>query len=267
MTTPDSSPTSPVPSKPVKKAGIPRTIWDLIFTLIIPIGILSPNILGSGIKVAALLGGGDTGNVRAYLLAALVPVVYVLWDILVNRNLSPVALLGGITALFSGALAFWYVDGFWYAIKDSARPIFTALFAFASAATAYPLFRIFLDAASIAESPTHRAATQVAMKSPGVARSLVQATLVFGVIDLVGAVVNSVVNYHIVVGKFGSDAFNTQVAQANAVMRIPGLAISLVGAAIAFWLVQRAVTARYGKGASLLEPEKLTAKLVEAGEL
>ena len=221
MTTPDSSPTSPVPSKPVKKAGIPRTIWDLIFTLIIPIGILSPNILGSGVSIANILGGGSTGNLRAYLLAALIPVVYVLWDILVNRNLSPVALLGGATAVFSGALAFWYVDGFWYAIKDSARPIFTALFAFASAATAYPLFRIFLDAASIAESPQHRAATQVAMKSPGVARALVQATLVFGVIDLIGAVVNSVVNYHIVVAKFKTDDFNAQVAQANAVMRVP----------------------------------------------
>ncbi|WP_425145550.1 VC0807 family protein [Deinococcus sp.] len=267
MTTPESSPAAPTPSQPVKKARIPKTIWDLVFTLLIPIGILSPNILGSGVSIANLMGGGSGGNVRAYLLAALIPVVYVLWDILVNKNLSPVALLGGATALFSGALAFWYVDGFWYAIKDSARPIFTALFAFASVATAYPLFRIFLDAASIAESPQHRIATQVAMKSTPVARALIQATLAFGFIDLIGAVVNSAVNYRIVVGKFGTDAFNAQIAQANAVMRVPGIAISLVGAAIAFGLVQRAVTARYGKGASLLEPEKLTAKMREAGEL
>lgn len=259
--------TSPAAPAPTKKAGVPRTIWDLVFTLIIPILILSPNILGSGVSVANLMGGGAGGNIRAYLLAAFVPVVYVLWDILVNRNVSPVALLGGGTALISGALAFWYVDGFWYAIKDSARPFLTALFAFASAATAYPMFRIFLDAASIAESPQHRLATQVAMKAAPVARALVQATLLFGVIDVIGGVVNTIANYHIVVAKFGTDAFNAQVAQANAVMRVPGLAISLIGAAIAFWLVQRAVTARYGAGASLLEPEKLTAKLQEAGEL
>ncbi len=259
--------TSSANPAPAKKARVPRTVWDLVFTLVIPILILSPNILGSGVSVANLFGGGTGGNIRAYLLAAFVPVVYVLWDILVNRNVSPVALLGGATALLSGALAFWYVDGFWYAIKDSARPFLTAIFAFVSAATAYPLFRIFLDAASIAESPAHRAATQVAMKAAPVARALVQATLIFGVIDVIGGVVNSVVNYRIVVGKFGSDDFNAQVAQANAVMRIPGLAISLIGAAIAFWLVQRAVTARYGQGASLLEPEKLTLKLQEAGEL
>lgn len=259
--------TSPAAPTKSKKAGVPKTIWDLIFTLIIPILILSPNILGSGVSVANLFGGGTGGNVRAYLLAALLPVAYVLWDILVNRNVSPVALLGGATALVSGALAFWYVDGFWYAIKDSARPFLTAIFAFVSAATAYPMFRIFLDAASIAESPQHRAATQVAMKAPSVARALVQATLLFGVIDLIGGVVNTAVNYHLVLAKFGTDAFNAQVAQANAVMRVPGLAISLVGAAIAFWLVQRAVTARFGQGASLLEPEKLTARLQETGEL
>ena len=261
MTSPASAPL------PAKKAKVPRTIWDLVFTLIIPILILSPNILGSGVSVANIAGGGTGGNIRAYLLAAFVPVVYVLWDILFNRNVSPVALLGGATALLSGALAFWYVDGFWYAVKDSARPFLTAIFAFASAATAYPLFRIFLDAASIAESPAHRAATQVAMKAAPVARALVQATLLFGVIDVIGGVVNSIVNYHIVVGKFGSDDFNAQVAQANAVMRLPGLAISLIAAGLAFWLVQRAVTARYGQGASLLEPEKLTLKLQEKGEL
>lgn len=263
MTTPAEAPKN----TSAKKAGVPKTIWDLVFTLIIPILILSPNILGSGVSIANLMGSGTGGNVRAYLLAALVPVVYVLWDILVNRNVSPVALLGGATALFSGALAFWYVDGFLYAIKDSARPFLTAIFAFVSAATAYPMFRIFLDAASIAESPQHRAATQVAMRAAPVARALVQATLLFGMVDLIGGVVNTIVNYHIVVAKFGSDAFNAQVAQANAVMRIPGLAISLVGAAIAFWLVQRAVTARFGAGASLLEPEKLSAKLQESGEL
>jgi hypothetical protein len=267
MTTPAQAPEEAPKATAAKKGGVPKTIWDLVFTLIIPILILSPNILGSGVSIARLMGDGSSGNIRAYLLAAFIPVVYVLWDILVNRNVSPVALLGGATALFSGALAFWYVDGFWYAIKDSARPFLTAIFAFVSAATAYPLFRIFLDAASIAESPLHRAATQVAMKAAPVARALVHATLLFGVVDVIGGVVNTVVNYHIVVAKFGSDAFNAQVAQANAYMRIPGIAISLIGAAIAFWLVQRAVTAHFGAGASLLEPEKLTARLQEAGEL
>ncbi|CAM3606992.1 VC0807 family protein [Deinococcus frigens] len=255
---------------PPKKARtrVPKTVWDLVFTLVIPILILSPNILGSGISIAEqVFGGGTTGNVRAYLLAALIPVVYVLWDLSVNRNVSPVALIGGAGAIFSGALAFWYVDGFWYAIKDSARSYLTGILFLISAATSVPLFRVFLDAASIGEKPEDRAATQQAMRDPGVHRGLVLGTVVFAVVDLIGGVINSVVNYDRVTAKFGSDDFNAQIAAVNAIMRVPGLVISLVGVFAAIWLVQRAVRVRFGPDASLLEPAKLAAAMRERGEM
>lgn len=259
--------TSSAAPTPAKRTSVPNIFRDLVFTLVIPTLILTPNLLGSGITVSELLGGDTTGNIRTYLLAAFVPVVYVLWDVLINRNLSPVALLGGAGALVNGALVFWYVDGFWYAVKHSARPFLTALLSFASATTAYPLFRIFLEATTAAESPLHRNSTKKALRAPPVVRALARASVVFGMTELVSGVVNSVVSYHIVLAKFGTTAFNTQVARANLVTRAPDIAIGLVGLAVAFWLVQRAVTARYGAGASLLEPEKLTARLKEAGEL
>ena len=56
MTSPASAPL------PAKKVRVPKTVWDLVFTLIIPILILSPNILGSGVSVANLMGGGKTGD-------------------------------------------------------------------------------------------------------------------------------------------------------------------------------------------------------------
>lgn len=257
MTAP-ATPSNPRPSK--GRLRIPKTVWDLIFTLLIPILILSPNVLGDGIGVASVLGGGRSGNVRAYLLAALIPVAYVLWDILKNRNVSPVALIGGAGAIFSGALAFWEVSGFWYAIKDSARMYLTALLFLISAGTRVPLFRVFLDAASIGESDADRAATQAVMREPAVHRGLVAGTVAFALVDLVGGVINSVVNYRRVTAQFGSDAFNGQVAEVNAIMRVPGMVISLVGVALAVWLVQRAVKARYGADASVFEPAKLAEK-------
>ncbi|WP_295815926.1 VC0807 family protein [uncultured Deinococcus sp.] len=266
------TPTSPTAAK--ARAGIPKTVWDLVFTFVIPILVLSPNILGSGISVADLLGGGSatpgtigTGNVRAYVLAALIPVAYVIWDLVRNRTLSPVAMIGGAGAIFSGALAFWFVDGFWFAIKDSARSYLVGVLFLISAATSVPLLRVFLDAASVGESPEHRAATQQAMRDPGVHRALALGTVVFAGVDLLGGVINSVVNYARVTAKFGTDDFNAQVAAVNAIMRIPGLIVSLAGIAIAFWIVQRAVQARYGQGASLLEPAKLEAVMRERGEL
>ncbi|GGL91555.1 hypothetical protein GCM10010840_32040 [Deinococcus aerolatus] len=260
------NPTATPPKK--ARARVPKTVWDLVFTLLIPIMILSPNVLGSGISVAEqVFGGGTAGNVRAYLLAALIPVVYVLWDLGVNRNVSPVALIGGAGAIFSGALAFWYVDGFWYAIKDSARSYLTGILFLISAATSVPLFRVFLDAASIGEKPEDRAATQQAMRDPAVHRGLVLGTVVFSVVDLIGGVVNSIVNYARVTAKFGTDDFNAQIAAVNAVMRVPGLVISLVGVFAAIWFVQRAVKVRFGPEASLLEPAKLAAAMRERGEM
>lgn len=249
------------PAAPKKaRARIPKTVWDLVFTLLIPILILSPNVLGDGIGVATVLGGGRSGNVRAYLLAALIPVAYVLWDILKNRNLSPVALIGGAGALLSGALAFWEVDGLWYAVKDSARMYLTAALFLVSAATSVPLFRVFLDTMTIGESSENRAATQAVMRDPAVHRGLVQGTVAFAGIDVVGGVINSAVNYARVTAAFGSDAFNAQVAEVNAVMRLPGMAISLLGVGAAVWLVQRAVKARYGADASVFEPARLAGK-------
>lgn len=248
------------------RGKVPSTVWDLVWTLVIPILILSPNMLGSGISVAELLGGGKDGNIRAYLVAALIPVVYVAWDILKNKNVSPVALIGGAGALLSGALAFWYVDGFWYAIKDSARSYLMALFFLMSAGTRVPLFRVFIDAASIGENGPERAATQQAMREPAVHKGLVLATVVMALIDLVGGIVNSVVNYARVTAKFGTDAFNAQIAEVNAIMRIPGMVISLAGVGLAFWLLQKAVTQRYGPDASLFEPAKLLAAMRERGE-
>ncbi|WP_261664648.1 VC0807 family protein [Deinococcus sp. Marseille-Q6407] len=269
MTQPRSQPPtssqapSPPPSPPRKpgQGAVPQTIRDLIFTLVVPIAVLSPNLLGSGFSVADQLGGGTQGNVRAYLAAALIPVVYVAWDLIRNRNVSPVALLGGAGALVGGALAFWYVDGFWYAVKDSARSYLLGLAFLISAGTRVPLFRIFMDAASLNESPDKRALTQQAMDDPQIHRALANATVVFALVDILSGLLNSFVNYQRVTAEFGSDAFNAQVAEVNAIMRLPSFGISLLGVGIAFWLLHRATVARFGPGASLLEPGSLAGRV------
>ena len=257
---PPESPASPAAPAP-KTRRVPKTVWDLVFTLLIPILILSPNLLGEGIGLSSVLGGGTAGNVRAYLLAALVPVVYVLWDIVVNRNVSPVALIGGAGAIFSGALAFWYVDGFWYAIKDSARSYLMGMAFLISAATSVPLLRVFLDAASIGEAPQDRALTNRALRDPAVHRGLAAGTVIFALVDLLGGVANSVVNYQRVTAKFGTDAFNAQVAEVNAIMRLPSTLISIVGLMAALYFVQKAVRARYGAGASVFETAALAERV------
>lgn len=250
---------TPTSKPPRKKAGIPKTVWDLLFTLIIPIAILSPDILGSGISISnQLFGGGVTGNVRAYLLAALIPVAYVLIDLLINRTVSGIALLGGAVALVRGALAFWYVDGGpLFSLKDSIPALLFGILALGSLLTKTPIFRVVLDASTLTESQENRAATQKALHEPQVNGAVRAATVSYGVVEVLSAVINYFVNLKIVTGKFGSDIFNAEVAQANAVMRVPSLILSVIGVGIGIWLIQLAVKKRYGKDADIFSPEKL----------
>ena len=240
-----------------RDSGGRKLLWDLLFTLIIPISILSPNLLGSGFAFSDVLGG----TVRAYLAAALVPVVYTAFDLLVRRRVSPIAIFAGATALMTGALAFWYVDGALYAFKDSLLRFLIAGLALVSVMFRYPLFRVFLDASALTAKPPERAALSTALAQPSVVRSLNVGTVIFAAMEVAAGIVNYGVNLRLVTAKFGTPEFNAQVAQANAVMRVPSIVLFLAGFALAAWLVQRAVTARYGAGASIFEPEKLAAKL------
>ena len=237
-----------------KPQTIQKTLLDLLFTLIIPLMILSPNILGSGISVAELLGTERTGNIRSYLLASLIPVIYVAWDILIKKNLSPIALFGSAGALVSGALTLWYVDGFWYATKDSMRVYLTGGLFIASAMTSMPLFKLFIDLMAMTEKEEDRELTISALDHRQVHRSLQHASLISGAGDLIYGVINSLYNYRHVTATFGSSDFNAQIAQVNAVMRVPGMIINMATYALALYLIQTGLRAVYGQEVSLFNP-------------
>lgn len=239
-------------------AKVPKPVWDLLFTLVLPIAVLSPNLLGSGINIARdLFGGGAGGNVRAYLLAALIPVMYVAADLLIHRAVSALALLGGAVALARGALAFWYADGPAYALKDSVPALLFGLLALGSLLGKTPLFHLLFDLGSVAETPEHRAATQEALRQPQLRVALRQATALYGLSELLSALLHYLLNLRIVTAQFGSDAFNVQVAESHAALRLPALILSLLAVGAGFWLLQRASRARYG--VSLLSGEQLLA--------
>ena len=79
-------------------------------------------LIGAAAPVVILkYGTAPLGTLPAYLLAALVPVAWVLLDLLVfTRRFNFISAYGGLGAVMRGALAFWYVDGALFAFKDSA---------------------------------------------------------------------------------------------------------------------------------------------------
>ena len=257
---------------PKKRFAIPKIVWDLVFTLAIPVALLSPDLLGKDATGEGIGFSDILGNIQTYVIAALIPAIYILIDTLRTRQFNPVTTVAASSALLGGGLAFLQVSGAAFALKDSYRPIVFALVMGGSLLLGKPFFQVFLRQAVTDITDDKKPLLEKLFKAPNVRLGLRNATLLIAVESAVTAVANFLVNYNVVTLTFGSKAFNAQVLQANAFMYIPSLALSFLGFGAAYWLVQRGMTKDFGSKAQLFddtmwdalrEPEQQPATLEE----
>ncbi len=244
---------------------IPKIVIDLIFTLAIPVGLLAPNLLGLGFgfadiaaSIVANLQNGQAkdferaGTVLAYVVAGLVPAIYIIIDTLRSRVFNPITTLAATSALVGGGLAFLQVDGAAFALKDSYASIVAALVMGGSLLIGRPFFTAFLHAALEPSNEAQRLGLQRLFAAPVLRRALAIATFLVFVESCAVAFINFNVNFNIVRDKFGTKTFNEQVAQANTVMRPISLTITVLDYALAFYVVQLGA-ARAVPGLKLLD--------------
>lgn len=206
-----------------------KLVLDILMGAVVPIMIL--NLLTRPL-----------GAPPAYVLAALVPVAWVLGDLLfVTRQFNVITSYVGATAIVNGALAFWFVDGVLFALKDSAGLIFTALVLAASILVGRPLMKYFFMQGVGADTPSRRSALEEVLREPPILRALLLGTLIVTLLNALASGANFLLNLSIVTARFGTEAFNSQVAQVNAITRVALPLASLVAFGAAFWLVYRAV--------------------------
>lgn len=188
-------------SRPVK-LGL-----DLLFGLAIPILILS--------RLSETLGA-----VPAYVLAALVPVGWVAADLLfITRRFNFITTFLGLNAVLRGVLAFWFVDGILYALKDSAPSLLWVLVFGGSLVAGRPLLYHF--GAQALDPRTERQSRLLGefLSERPIRRSLWVGTAVLTGVSMVTTIANFFLNLWVVTAPFGTDAFNGQVAKANAIAR------------------------------------------------
>ena len=240
-------------ASPKKRFVIPKIVWDLVFTLAIPIALLSPDLLGKDASGEGIGFSDVLGNVQTYVIAALIPAIYILIDTLRTRQFNPVTTVAASSALLGGGLAFLQVSGAAFALKDSYRPIVFALVMGGSLLLGKPFFQVFLRQAIADITDDKKPLLEKLFSAPNVRLGLRNATLLIAVESVVTAVANFLGNYNVVTLTFGSKTFNAQVLQANAAMYIPSLALSFLGFGAAYWLVQRGVTKDFGSKAQLFD--------------
>ena len=109
-----------------------KPIIDIVIGAVIPILILN--------NLTKTLGAEMT-----YVLAALVPVSYTLIDtFFISRRFNVITSYVALAAIMNGVLAFWWVDGWRFAIKDTAAFLVTLLVFVGSLVLGKPILQFFM---------------------------------------------------------------------------------------------------------------------------
>jgi len=81
------------------------------------------------------------GTVNALLLALAFPLFYGLWDLLKNRKVNYIAILGLVSVLLTGGIGLLRLDVKWLAIKEAAIPSIIGLVVLVTSFTRSPLVK------------------------------------------------------------------------------------------------------------------------------
>jgi hypothetical protein len=202
---------------------------DLFMGLVVPYVILK-------------YGTAPFGTLPAYLLAALIPVAYVLIDLLaITRRFNFITSYGGLSAVMRGALAFWYVDGALFAFKDSVSYLIAVIVFGGSFFLAKPVTRAIAVQGLAPETPEQTASLNALLAEPPVLRALRQSTLIIAATNLFCGAANYMINFRMVTAPFNTPAFNDQVANVNAITRIVLVIPDMIALYFAFSLMYKAL--------------------------
>jgi hypothetical protein len=208
--------------------GWTKLLLDIVMGAVVPIIILN--------NLTRPLGAP-----LAYVLAALVPVSYALIDTFaISRRFNAITTYVASTAIMNGVLAFWFVDGWQYALKDTAGLIVAAGLFFSSLLLGRPMFEFFAAQVFQPDTQQKERAFRALCTKPVVRQGLIAATVIVGTANLMLGVINFLLNLNIVLAPFGTESFNAQVAQVNAITRVLFPVVSLGVFTGAFYLVYRA---------------------------
>ncbi len=202
-------------------------------------------LIGAALPILILkYGTAPLGVLPAYLLAGLLPVAWVLLDLLaLTRRFNFITAYGGFGAVMRGALAFWFVDGALFAFKDSASYLFAVVVFGGSLFLAAPITRSIAWQGLAPDTTERRAWTERLLAEPRVRRALWRSAAIIGGTNLFFGVANFFVNWALVTAPFGTAAFNDQVANVNAITRVTLVLPDMIALFWAFRLMYKAVYA------------------------
>ncbi|GAA4020004.1 hypothetical protein GCM10022631_36940 [Deinococcus rubellus] len=183
---------------------------DVAFTFVLPYALLNPAPVGLPDLSLHL------GNYGVYVLAGVLPTLYIVADTLRRRVLNPFSLFLLAGALSGAAVSFLRLDGVAFALKDALHSGLLVLVCGVSLLLGRPLFEFLFYGLVSPETPQRKQLLSAALSQPEVRRALGWATALVALKALLLGVASYLVAIWLVTLPFGVAGFNAQVARAHA---------------------------------------------------
>ncbi|GGJ71570.1 hypothetical protein GCM10008939_14940 [Deinococcus aquiradiocola] len=206
-----STQTRPSSGHQVAWTRIAKFGLDVLFTFVLPYALLNPRPFHLP-DLTALLG-----VYGVYVLAGLLPTIYIVWDTARHRVLNPFAVFMLAGALSGAVVSFLRLDGVAFALKDALHSGLLVLVCLVSLAVRRPLFEFLFFGVVAPETPERSRLLSAALSQPAVRHALAGATWLVALKALLLGIGSYVVAIHYVTLPFGTPAFNAQVATAHAI--------------------------------------------------
>lgn len=196
-------------------------------------------VMGAVLPILVLSYLSDTlGAVPAYVVSAMIPVGWVLADLFfITRRFNFITGFLGLNAMVRGVLAFWFVDGVLYALKDTVGGVLVALIFGGSLLIGRPAMRPFVAQSVGPRTPEQGSALEKLFAERPVARALATGTAMLALVNAATSFANFWLNLYIVIAPFGTSEFNAQVARVNAITRVAFGIPEFLVMGFALWLV------------------------------
>ena len=207
---------------------------DVAFTFVLPYALLNPRPF----RLPDL--SGVLGTYGVYVLAGLLPTIYIVWDTARHRVLNPFAIFLLAGALSGAVVSFLKLDGVAFALKDALHSALLVLICLLSLAVRRPLFEFLFYGVVAPETPRQARLLQGALAHRPVRQALAGATWLVAVKALLLGLGSYLVAIHFVTLPFGSAAFNAQVAAAHAITFPLALVLDALFYGFAAWLTLQA---------------------------
>lgn len=187
------------------------------------------------------------GPVKALLVALAFPIGFQLWDLLVRKEFSWIALFGFLNVLSTGALTLYASNHFWFAVKETAFPLLIGTFVFFSGVVDKPFLERIFFRPEVFDLEKLRRTLAERGEEAGFRAAVLRGNQIFTASFALSAALNYALAVTMLKSPVGSPEFNAELGKMTAlsfpVITLPAMAVILV----ATWYLFRRIAALTGR--------------------